>query len=71
MAYRYCPTCVVWLETAEYDVDPATGETICPDCERAVVGCIQPHRHFDPDVRLPRKDASQAKSQARKQGLLS
>lgn len=37
MAYRYCPECEQWLETAEYTVDEI-GETICPEHEIAVHG---------------------------------
>lgn len=70
MAYRYCPDCNEWYETAEYTVDES-GETVCrEDDHGSVSGYIQLHRHFDTDVSLPYDNTSQAKARAREQGLI-
>lgn len=69
MTYRYCAECDQWYATHEYDV-AEDGETVCPEHDRAVVGSIQPHRHLETDVRLPRGHEVKAKAAARRQNIL-
>lgn len=73
MAFRYCPDCDRWLETAEYTVDEI-GETVCPkEGHPAVHGYIDGSIRTVEDLRRSmsyHRDVSPEISAAIDQGLV-
>lgn len=71
MAYRYCPDCGEWLETADYTVDEV-GWTICKQHR------VSTHGYLDGGIRTVRDfnsvnsygDWSEERAAAKAQGLI-